>query len=367
MKIEILTENLENVLPIIGKTIPSGTQLPILSSVLLSASNNVFTIQSTDLEFGVIVTIPAKIIEEGAVAVPGKQLVEVLGTFPKDKILISKEGENLTISGRGNTVSFQTISKEEFPNLFEEKGDKVLSLDVAGLKKIFSKLTFSVSQDAGRPHLTGVLFAPKEDIIEFVSTDGFRLSLKRTKMSVKAIPETNLIVPVRLINEALSIKDDGEIDMYILEKTKQLILESKNTTLVGRLIEGTYPPYSRVIPTDSKTKIELSKDALSQALKTVGVFARDSANVVKMKLNDGKVLLSAVSGEIGQGEAVIDGKQTGDNLEISFNIRFVQDFLKVVEGDSVVISLNSGTEPAVFRVPEDPEFLHVIMPIKVQE
>lgn len=368
MKVSFLAENVQDYLSLLGKVIPTHSQIPVLSSILLEASTSEFTLSSTDLEFGVRVTIPAKIEESGGVLVPGKQFVEILSSLVREKALINQEKDHIVLTAGSSSFTFQVMSKDEFPRLFEEKGEKVGEFTTQGFFDIFSKLIFAVSQDESRPHLTGVYVVKKDAGIDYVATDGYRMSLKRTPFG-KGVLDLNqgIIVSPRLIAEALSIKNAKTISLYTYTKGNQAIIEAGEALLVGRLIEGTYPDYERVLPRESKTSIVLDREELMKLLKTSSVFARENANVVNFNIALGKLHVEVPSSNLGESEAIMEGAQEGDDNHIAFNIKFVMDFLRSVEGENVTLKLNSPFEPALFTSDEDKEFLHVIMPVRIQE
>ena len=365
MKAEFLTENIELFIPLLSKILPLHSQVPILSNILIEAHDDGILMYATNLEVGVRVKIPGKITEKGAITVPGKQLLEALSSFPKDKVVLQNDGDKMVIEGRGDRIVFQTIPKEEFPSIFEERGEKLHVFKGKEFKDIFSSLVFAASLDEGRPELTGILMSQKDNGADFVATDGFRLSLRRVE--ALNIPFTeSLILPAKLIIEALT-HDADELAMYVYKKSNQLIFESDNVTLVGRLIAGTFPNYEKVIPKSGKTKITLDVEEFSQKLRLVSIFARDAANIVKAKILDGKLIMQARASGVGEGEMVMEGQQEGESNEIAFNIKFLNDFLKNISAKSITLQVSSPVEPAVFKADNDISLTHVIMPVRVQE
>ncbi len=367
MKIEFLLENIEKHLSSLGKILPIHSQVPVLSNLLLEATSTGFFISATNLEIGIKIKIPAKIEEEGATTIPGKQFIEVLGSLPKEKISLYDEKNNLIVKCRDNKVSFQTIGKEEFPNIFEEKGESISVFDSEEINRIFSKTTFAVAVDESRPELTGVLLSQGEDGIDFVATDGFRLSL--TRLAGKKILENGerLILPARVIQEVIGLKATSKIEMFVYQKANQVIFETDDVTLVGRLISGDFPNYERVIPKSSKTKIVVDHDDFVQKIKLSSVFARDAANIIRLKVEDGKIKVFAKTSGLGEGEVLLDGEKTGEDNEIAFNVKFLSDLLRNVNGKTVSLELSSPVEPAIFKTDNDKNFLHIIMPVRVQE
>ncbi len=367
MKAEFLIENIEKYLPSITKILPVNSQVPVLSNILIEAKSSGLYFSATNLEIGIIIKIPAKITEEGATTVPGKQFIEALSTFSKDKVSLSLDGAALSLESRGSKVKFQTISKEDFPRLYEEKGEKIYEFKKGELNSLFSNINFAVSLDEGRPELTGILISPKSGATQFVATDGFRLSKRETENKKILDSEEPLILPSKLVNEALSLKESDIISLFVDKTSNQVIFETEDIILVGRIINGQFPNYERVIPTDSKTKIILDREELIQKIRLISVFARDTANIVQIKVDGDKVKLFSRSAGVGESDVVVEGKQTGEGCEIAFNVKFLNDLLKSLTGKTITMGLSSGVEPAVFTTDDDPGFVHIIMPVRVQE
>ena len=367
MKAEFLVENVEEFLPILLKIIPTHSQVPVLSNILLEAEKTGLYISSTNLETGIRIKIAAKIEEEGSITVPGRQFLEALSSLPKDKVTVSIEKENLVIVSRKTKISFQTIGREEFPTIFEEKGEKIYDFQKGELESIFSKVIFAASTDEGRPELTGILLSQKGEKTDFVATDGFRLSLKRLEGKKIIEDGEKLILPAKIIGEAMALKTDSSISMYIYKKANQIIFGTENVIIVGRFINGDFPNYEKVIPSTSKTKISLDQEEFSQKLRLSSVFARESANIVRLVVEEGQVKLFSKSSGVGEGEVALEAEAEGEGNEIAFNVKFLSDLLKNISSKTLSMELSSSIEPAVFKTDEDPEFLHIIMPVREQE
>jgi DNA polymerase-3 subunit beta len=362
MKVSLLAENITSTLPLLNKILPSHSQVPILSNILLLADNTGFYIKATDLELGVEIKIPAKIEEEGMITVPGKEFIEALSNFPKDKIVIEAQKEKTVLTSRGNTVSFNTISGKEFPSLYKEKGVEVAVFKMEEFTDIFSYLTFAVSNEESRPQLTGVYINKKEDGIDFVSTDGYRMSVK-TVMVDKNKFEESPIISVKLINEVLALKKTDSVILRINKKENQITFEVGDIILVGRMIEGSFPDYEKVIPKSSKTTITIDREEFLQNVRLASVFAKDTSNIVNIEIKNNTVSLSTKAQGVGEGESVMEAKQVGEDNRISFNVKYLFDLVKTVTEREIVLKLNSANEPALFEVKEK-SFNHIIMPIQ---
>lgn len=368
MIVNFLTDTIQNNISLLGKIVPSHSQIPVLSSILLDASGDTFSMSSTDLEFGVKIVIPAKIESEGGVLVPGKQFIETLSLLSRGKVHLALESDQVILTTDTSTFKFQVMPKDEFPRLFEEKGDKTGDFTQEEFNGIFSKLLYAVSQDEARPHLTGVYMVKKGEGVDYVATDGYRMSLKRVLSDKNADKlEKGLIMSQRLISEGIAQKSAKSLSLYVYPKGNQTILETDGCILVGRMIEGNYPDYEKVIPTSSKTKIELNKSEFIEVLRASSVFARENANIIHVHISLGKLTVSVSSSSLGESKSTIEGIQTGDDNNIAFNIKFVLDYLKSVVGEKIILQVNSPFEPALFTTDEDKEYFHVIMPVRIQE
>lgn len=363
MKVTFLPENIINYLPLINSVLPSHSQVPILSNVLLEASSKGFFIRATDLEHGTQIKIPAKIETEGVVTIPGKEFLESINSLPKDKITISLEKDTVILTCRDNKIAFNTIPQEEFPQLFKAMGEEAARFKREEFIDIFSYLTFSVSQEETRPQLTGVFIDNKPNGVNFVSTDGYRMSIKKLKTQDKKLKE-GLIVSVSLINEAISLKGESEIVLYINKSENQVLFEVGDAIIVGRMIEGNFPDYEKVLPDISKTTVVFEREELLQNVKLASVFARDNSNIANLEIEDSLMRLTTRSQGVGEGEMIISCQKKGEDNKISFNIRYLMDLLRTVSESQITLRLNSATEPAIFEVFQK-NFIHVIMPIQV--
>lgn len=368
MNVNCFSENLVKALPLLAKALPTFSQVPVLLNVLLEATSEGLFLTTTDLEIGVKVKVAAKVEQEGLTTVSGKHFFEVLSSLPPGKITLALEKDVLVLTSEQTKLQFNTISKDEFPNILESKGQKLFTFPANSFKTIFSQLIYAVSPDESRPQLTGVLFSQKPDGVDLVATDGYRLSVKKTRQQFLEKTE-RLIISSRFIQEALLLKGDTEqsVIMYLQTQGNQVVFEAGDTVMVGRIIQGEFPSYEKVIPTSSKTTCIVDKDEFLRAIRLVSVFARESANIVKLKIEDKKLHFFAASAGVGEGQISIEVEQDGEDNEISYNVKYLVDFLRNSAGKKIQMELSSSFEPGIFRIVGDISFLHVIMPVRVQD
>ena len=368
MKIEILTVNLQNKLSFINHAISLKSQIPILLNVLLETKKDKLKISSTDLEVGIEIYIPATIEEEGTITIPAKTFIELINSISEELLTLQTHEDTLQILSIKTKSVFQTIKSDEFPKLYKEKGEKIATFKEEEMRKDFSLIIFAASLDTTRPALSGVLVKNEAEGFLLVATDGYRLSLKHHKTHGAVVKTTNpLIIPARVFRELMSIKEENPtIDVYASKESSQVIFNQGETLLVGRLIEGTFPSYEKIIPTDFSTQVFFDREEMQKAVKICSIFARDSANIIKFSLKKNQIVVSSQSPSIGENTVTIDASLSGEENEIAFNVRYLQDVLSGVEESEMVFEMTGPLNPGVFKIKDDNSFLHLIMPVRVQ-
>jgi DNA polymerase III subunit beta len=374
MKVSLISENLQKKILFANHAISSRSQLPTLLNFLLEARDGKLTISATDLEIGIVVEISARIEKEGSIMVSAKTFVEIMGTITSNKILLETNSEGLVLKGEREEATLQTSPTEDFPKLYEEKGKKIMVLKKETLEKDFGKVVFAASPDSERPALSGVLIKDEKEGFLLVATDGYRLSLKKHALQntkkEKSSEEEFMLVPSRVIRELIQMEkeDDAEdVDVYMSREKNQIIFSQNNTTLIGRLIEAEFPNYEKIIPTDFSTKTVFEKNNLQRAIKAGYVFARQTAGIIKLSIQKNKILVSANAPSVGKNLIEVEAKTTGEENEIAFNARYLLDFLSNSTSEMISFEMMGPLNPGVFREIDDSSFMHLIMPIRVQQ
>jgi DNA polymerase-3 subunit beta len=368
MKVKILTANLQGKLSFLNHAISTKNQLPILLNILIETQENPVKLSSTDLEIGMEVIIPAEIEEVGATTVPAKIFTELISSLSEETVTLSASGTTLEVSSKRTKSVLQTIKSDEFPKLYENKGELFATLQVKDIQKDFSAVVFSASQDTARPALSGVLVRREPEGLLLVATDGYRLSLKHYKVEVgQSDKQESFIIPARVLREILSFKEtkDG-IRVYTSSENNQVLFESNDMTLVGRLIEAEFPNFAKIIPSDFSVSIAFEREELQRAVKVCSIFARDAANIIKLSLQKDHILVSSQSSSVGENSVRVEAKLDGEENEIAFNSKYLVDVLGNVDEKNLIFEMTGPLNPGVFKFQGDNSFLHLIMPIRVQ-
>jgi DNA polymerase III subunit beta len=368
MQFTILKDNLNKALILVGKALSLKPQLPILSHILFKTEKNNLIISATNLELGIIHTTSAKIEKEGEFAIPGKLLMEFVATLAGDKIEFIKEETTVTIKSGKTKASFATISSSDFPP-FPEVAQTKKTLPLEKLKEALLRTIFAASTDETRPVLTGVRMQSVGGKVVLTATDGFRLSKEIVDTAEKK-EDFEVIIPASSLYEVVKIANEvqvKEVDFAIIENKNQLAFLFPNTTLFSRVIDGEFPAVEKIIPTSFKTKVTVDTDLFTQSVKTASLFARGAANIIKIKISQDGLHLSANAPQVGSDEDFVEAKIEGEETEIAFNYRFLLDLLAHFSEKEIVFESSGSLSPGVFRLPKvSSSFLHLIMPVRVQ-
>ncbi len=364
MKAVVLVENLQKRLSLVNHAISSRNQLPILSYILLEAKGEGLSFSATDLEIGIETSSSALVSSEGSVVVPAKLFLELVNTLSQEKVTLELLGNSLEVTTSRTKSLLQTLPADEFPRLYEDKGTELFSFEAVEFQKVFSSVVFAASAESTKPALAGVLIVEKEEEMHAVTTDGFRLSF--SKIPAKKGNEGNrrIIVPAKVIREALQMKGSGNIGMFVAHESNQVIFSQGETNIVGRVIEGEFPNYEKVLPLEATTVVEFDRESLLKAVRTSAIFAREAANIIKLSFLKRKIIITARTPSLGENTVEVEAKLSGEENEIAFNARYVLEALGNIDVEDVTFEMTGPLSPGVFKRKGDDSFLHVIMPIR---
>ncbi len=369
MKLQILQENLSNALNIASRFSSNKVQLPVLGNVLFSAKKSKLVISSTNLEISVSINVGAKVQEEGDLSIPSRVITELVGNLPHDTVDLETTKEQLKVATSSFASNVLGMNSNDFPKIpGSVVASKALTIKQKDFAAALMQVIFATSLDETRPILTGVLVLLDKSDLFLVATDGFRLSQKKIKLSSSS-EKIKIVLPKAILSEIARVGGEDDLLFSIEEKEKQAVFGVGEIILSSRLLEGEFPDYEKIIPKSSSYKILADKEEVLRAVKLASIFARDNANIVKIKILKDSLKISAESGQSGNQETKVDAKveKTGDfDLEIAFNYKYLEDFLHSVVGEEVQMEFSGPTTAGVFRDSIDMSYLHLIMPVRVQ-
>ncbi len=375
MKFSSLQENLKRAVSIVSHIAGKNQNLPILNNIKIEVKNGNISFVATDLEIGIVHKIRGKIEKEGSYTVDAKLIYDYISLLPVNKkIKIEKDNSFLKIENESYKTKIKGIEAEEYPLIPEFKNSLSWIVNTKDLRQSLSQVVFAVSNSDTRIELTGVLFAFKDNSLTLVATDSHRLTEKTIKAKEqnknKKMEIGNVIVPARTLQELLRIlsnlnEGEGqEIEVHINDN--QIMFIINQTELVSRLIEGQFPDYKQIIPTNYKTKAITSRNELIRAVKASSLFSQDKICDISLDFpkNQNKILVSAVSAQKGESIAEVEAILSGNDNGVAINYRYLLDGLNNIDAENVIIEIIDGNTPCLIKPEKDDNYIYIVMPIK---
>lgn len=369
MKVTCMPGPLGQALQAVSRAISARTTLPILNNILLTAGEQGLSLTATNLEIGIRKVVPAEVAEEGSTTVPARLITDFVGSLPDRELSMELDSSTQTLSlrcGRFDT-HIKCIEAEEFPpSPRAEEGDRIV-VPLDDMLRAVDQTQMAASTDEARPVLTGVLLQVHGRDLTLAATDGHRLAVRKLMAGSAEDIEASLIVPARALAElGRALKGEAsDLEMIVTKARNQVFFRAGTAEVNSRLIDGNYPNYSQVIPTKSSTVISAPREELTQVVRAVSLFAKDSANVIRIKSGNGGMVLWATTNEVGDSQAEVDAAVEGGEIQIAFNARYVLDALGVIGDEKVELQFNGQLSPGLIKSPAGDDYIYVIMPVRV--
>ncbi len=376
MKFEIQQEDLQKALDVVANVVPAKTTLPILTCMLMEVADGRLTLSATNLDISITTsTDKIEIKDAGKVAIPAVKFIPFVRSLRSGTVKISQTGEKIALVSGKSRLTENTMNVEEYPKLkvLEEKDG--LDMEANVLIDMINETSYSVSKDETRPALMGILWEIRAKSLTLVATDAHRLARSARDFEWTVPGDRDMIVDTaglrHLPRIAAGMKDDNESsgNITVFMGENQLSFRSGPTILHTRLLEGPFPDYNAVIPKDNDKDVTIDKADFAQAIRRVSITADRITSQIKLGVETGRMELTAQGTEGSQSEDEIPVSYEGDALEIGFNYSYLQDILKNIKSDSVVLSLNDSQSAALIK-PVDEEgaetgVLCLLMPLRL--
>ena len=374
MKIVCTRDNLINSLSLIGGIATKSVNLPILNNVLFRIEQQKVSLIATNLELAIIVQLRAKVEKEGSFTVPAKTLTEFVNLLSDETVELEVKENELEVSCGKSSTKIKGTSAEDFPvlpNISEGVG-YLLNRDV--LKKGLDQVNSSAAKNDIRPELAAILFSFNPEGhkgLVLAATDSYRLAEKKITLE-QGEDQNRVIVPARTAietNRVLTInKNNGESEktVRVTVSDSQIVIRNNDVELISRLVEGKYPDYTQIIPTNFKTEMELDISNLTKDVKAAGLFTTLGVNAVtfKIKSDENIVAISSASSQAGEHQTQISTEIKGEDNEIILNHRYILEGLSNIDTEKCVFKIVNGDSPCVISSSSDDNYVYIVMPIR---
>lgn len=374
MKIRISSDALSQELYKLQGVVSHRSTLAILSNALLEAEGDTLTLHATDLDISVSTSCSCEVLAPGTVTLQARSLFDIVKNLEGDVLELETE-ENHWANLNSGSVSCRIVGThaDDFPNILDTSSVELFPIATERLLDMIDKTIFSVSTDDSRANLTGAFFkVTEENNLLMVSTDGHRLSKIETppeEFDPEAdIPEAlteGIIIPRKGLSEIKRIvdADDAELSFGLIDNN--VVFKSGPMSLSVRLIDGSFPDFTQVLPRESEYRAIAEKGIFEQSLKFVSLFASSKTHNVRLSLSDEGLELYASDPDRGEAKKVVPIEYEGQPVKAGFNFRYLKDVLGAIEGDAVSIEIIDTLSPTLVRDPDREEMLFVVMPMRL--
>jgi DNA polymerase-3 subunit beta len=367
MKFKIKRTMLLHSLSKTTKAVSIRTPLPVLTGIKFELKNDTLILTGSDSDITIQTKIEKnedlKIYEEGSVVLSAKYILEIVRKMNSEYIDIEMiDGLLTTIRGANSEFNLNGTDALDYPRIDLSKSGTHFLLNAIVLKEIISQTKFAASDKETKPILTGINFKVRDGFLECVATDSYRLAKKI--VSIEEEISFNITIPQKSLDEISKIiEKDTMIDVYVSDRKVLFVFDTN--IIQTRLIDGTYPDTSRLIPSEETYKLEVNSTDLLQAIDRVSLLSNEQNNIIKLEMNDETVILSSFMQEIGSGEeSVTSAFYKGDPLQISFSCKYAIEAIRCFSGSKIRISFTGAMKPFIIKELDKEDVIQLVLPVK---
>jgi DNA polymerase III subunit beta len=346
--------------------------IPILANVLIEADANSVSFRATDLDIEVVDKAVAQVERPGATTVSAVTLHEIVRKLPDGALVdLTDDGISgrLTVQAGRSNFSLATLPKEDFPVMASSEYTANFSAPAPVLRRLFDKSKFAISTEETRYYLNGVYMhvATGEDgqVLRCVATDGHRLARIDAPLPEGADTMPGVIVPRKTVGELRKLLDDDGIQIAVSVSETKVRFATPEITLTSKVIDGTFPDYSRVIPTGNTRQLEVDAAEFAKAVDRVATVSSERSRAVKLALDEDRLILSVNAPDAGAAEEELAVAYNDERLEIGFNAKYLLEIASQVDRENAVFLFNSSGDPTLMREGNDTSAVYVVMPMRV--
>jgi DNA polymerase-3 subunit beta len=335
--------------------------------VLIRLEEGSAELQATDTDLGIRASVDAEIESEGSVVVPGRLLLDVARSLPKDSLSLEYRPSQQDVEVISGAARFhlRTLPLEDFPKLPQADPAAALSVPAAAFIETVGRVARSASRDETRPHLTGVLVTANAGELRMVATDSYRLSVKETKLEPPLAGSLEANVPARTLQELSRIAAaNGAAEIKVTSLENQVVFTAGDVVLSSRLVEGRFPNYQQLLPESYEHELRVERGELLEVVRRISLLAQKNAPL-RLSFSDGALEVSAQTPDVGEASESLPVPFKGEPFEIGFNPEFFRDGLESAETDELVLKLISALRPGLIESGDDGGFIYLVMPIRL--
>lgn len=367
MHITFPKANLQKAINVLQKVSQNKTSSNLPGAIYMITKNGQVELQGNDFELGIRLTIDGDIKEPGTLVVGSRYFQELIRKLPGDTIELYKpeDGNSLTITSGSSEFNLVTLHPDDFSLVEQIHDQDHVNIDSFAMKELIDLTNYAAATDEDRPVFTGALLEIKENEVTMVATDTHRMAVKKITIDEPATTPMRAIIPTKTLAEVSRLlPTDNPAMINIIWNRTQIVFNFESIYIISRLIEGTYPEYEKVIPSQFDSSAVIDRREFAGAVDRVSLLAKDiSYNVIRYDWAESNVTLSTQNTEIGMAKEDVAVEFKGTPFTISFNGRYISDILRHSTGDNIHLFLKQNG-PVVIRQDNNPNYTYVVTPVR---
>ncbi len=367
MKFQAAHADLAQTIQTVQRAVATRTTLPVLSGILTSAADDKVTMVATDHEISIRCSAPANVQDEGSLVLPARYLGDILRKIPYGDIACEVDDSSVRalLTWQRSQFVIHGFAAREFPQLPPVDGAKTFSISQQALRDLIRRTNFAVSREDIRPVLTGALLEMSAEQAAVFATDGYRIAYAHVAGDFGSAGDLSVILPGRALSELQRLLQDSEDPVEVAVGANQVRLAFSGIEFTTRVIDGTFPNCRAVVPREYRATLTTETEEFLNACDRASLIAREGAQMVRLKLEEGRVRINSQTPEVGSVQEEVIAETTGETLDIAFSARYLIEALRTVDSERFTLEISGPASPARLRPVGNDDAYHIILPIRL--
>lgn len=368
MKFSVSREALLTPLQLVAGVVERRQTLPVLANVLLVLEGNTLSLTGTDLEVEIIARLPLESADDmGEITIPAKKLMDICRSLPDgaDISFSLQDSQKMIVKSGRSRFTLATLPANDFPSTEKSEGDLQFTCSQFLIKRLIDRTSFAMAQQDVRYYLNGMLWEVEGNTLRCVATDGHRLAMCVRELDINVPTKTQSILPRKGVIELSRLLSDQESPVSLTLGVHHIRVETPDYTFTSKLVDGKFPDYGRVLPKGGTNVVLGNRLDLKQAFGRTAILSNEKYRGVRLNFTDGLLNIVANNPEQEEAEEQVVVDYHGDDIEIGFNVSYLQDVTNVLNTDNIKITLSDANSSALLEEPEEGDSLYVVMPMRL--
>lgn len=369
MKFSVSREALLAPLQLVAGVVERRQTLPVLANILVVLENETLSLTGTDLEVEIVARLPLENPPEdmGEITIPAKKLVDICRSLPDGVMIdfILQDEQKMIVKSGRSRFTLATLPSNDFPSTEKSEGDLQFSCSQATIKRLIDRTAFAMAQQDVRYYLNGMLWEVEDNRLRCVATDGHRLAMCVRELDIDVPEKTQAILPRKGVIELSRLLSDQEEQIDLTLGAHHIRVDTPNYTFTSKLVDGKFPDYERVLPKGGTNIVLGNRKELKQAFGRTAILSNEKYRGVRLNFTEGLLNIVANNPEQEEAEEQVVIDYNGDDIEIGFNVSYLQDITNVLDTENIRITLSDANSSALLEEPEQGDSTYVVMPMRL--